>query len=74
VDGNEAARVYPNPVTDIVTIESANALNRIEIYNSIGKLVKSAHTNEKTLQLNIASLQKGLYVISVDGRELKIVK
>jgi hypothetical protein len=74
VDGNETARVFPNPATEIITIESAQPLNRVEVYNSIGKLVKSAHTLEKSLQLDVAKLPKGLYVISVDGRELKIVK
>jgi hypothetical protein len=74
VGGHETARVFPNPATEIVTVESAQPLNRVEVYNSIGKLVKSAHTLEKSMQLDIVKLPKGLYVISVDGREIKIVK
>ncbi|MCF0069137.1 T9SS type A sorting domain-containing protein [Dyadobacter sp. CY261] len=74
VDGTETAKIYPNPATDVVTVESAHALNRITVFTSAGKLVRSIQTTEKTLQLDIADLPKGLYVVSVDGRELKIVK
>jgi len=74
VEGNETVRVFPNPASDLLTVESAQALNRIEIFNSAGKLVQSAQTGEKAIRLNIAELPKGLYVISVDGRDLKIVK
>lgn len=74
VEGNETVRVFPNPASDQITVESGQALNRIAIFNSGGKLVQSAQTAEKTIRLNIASLPKGLYVVSVDGRELKIVK
>lgn len=74
VDGNETVRVFPNPATDLLTVESANALNRIEIFSSNGKLVQRVLSGEKTMRLNIADLPKGLYVISVDGREIKIVK
>ncbi|MDR6806347.1 hypothetical protein J2Y45_003539 [Dyadobacter sp. BE34] len=74
VNGNETVRVFPNPAADLITVESAQALNRIDIFNSAGKLVQSAQTGEKAVRLNIANLPKGLYVVSVDGRELKIVK
>jgi hypothetical protein len=74
VDGNETVRVFPNPATDLLTLESANALNRIEIFNSTGKLVQRVLSGEKSIRLNIADLPKGLYIISVDGREIKIVK
>lgn len=72
--GNEGMRAYPNPAIDLLTLESKSGLGRIEIFNSVGKLVKSADSRETTLQLNIDDLPKGLYVIVADGRELKIVK
>lgn len=74
VDANETVRIFPNPAADLITVESAQALNHIRIFNSTGRLVRSAQTGEKAIRLNIADLPKGLYVVSVDGRELKIVK
>ena len=74
VDGNETVRVFPNPATDLITVESGQTLNRIDIFSSAGKLIQSAQTSENAIRLNIADLPKGLYVISVDGREFKIVK
>lgn len=74
VEGNETVRIFPNPSSDAINVESSQALKRIDIFNSAGKLVQSAQTGEKSIRLNIAGLPKGLYVVSVDGRELKIVK
>lgn len=74
VEGNEMVRIFPNPSSDAINVESSQALKRIDIFNSAGKLVHSAQTGEKSIRLNIAGLPKGLYVVSVDGRELKIVK
>ncbi|GGM88442.1 hypothetical protein GCM10010967_21360 [Dyadobacter beijingensis] len=74
VEGTETVRIFPNPAADVIQIESAQPLNRIAIFNSAGKLVQSAATEGKKLELNVAALPKGLYIISVDGRELKIVK
>ncbi|MET7259356.1 T9SS type A sorting domain-containing protein [Dyadobacter fermentans] len=74
VNGHETVRVFPNPAADLITVESGQALNRIAIFNSAGKLMQSVQTGEKAVRLNIADLPKGLYVVSVDGRELKIVK
>jgi protein subunit release factor A len=74
VEGNETVRIFPNPASDLINVESSQALKRIDIFNSAGKLVQSTQTGEKAIRMNIAGLPKGLYVVSVDGRELKIVK
>lgn len=74
IEGNETLRVFPNPAVDLITVESGQPLNRIDIFNSAGKLMQSTQTGEKSICLNIANLPKGLYVVTVDGRELKIVK
>jgi len=74
VEGNELVRIFPNPAADFIVVESGNALNRVDVFNSAGKLVQTAQTGEKSIRLNVSNLPKGLYVVSVDGRELKIVK
>lgn len=74
VEGNETVRIFPNPAADLINVESTQALKRIDIFNSAGKLVQSTQTGEKSILLNISGLPRGLYVVSVDGRELKIVK
>lgn len=74
VEGNELVRLFPNPAQDVVVIQSGNALNQVRIYNPAGKLVRSADTNERIIRLNIHDLPSGLYVVTVDGKDFKIVK
>lgn len=56
--------VFPNPATDIITIISSdnNSQTPIQIYNVMGVLVKE-HELSETTQIDIRSLQSGLYFI-----------
>ena len=56
--------IYPNPVTDVLTIERTNADRaRIEIFNSAGALLKTFETNDIKTQLNVNNLPSGIYLI-----------
>ena len=68
--------VYPNPVVDVVNIDSDLPINLIEIYSIEGKRV-AEFSNERVL--DIGHLAKGIYIVSVEleGGELfkqKIVR
>ena len=57
--------VYPNPTTDILTIQSDFAILQIEIYNQLGQIVVS-NSNQKTI--DISSLTQGIYFCKIkDG-------
>lgn len=53
--------LYPNPVKDVLNIESETEIKSIEIYNLLGKKVKSS--NQK--QTNVADLAAGVYMVKV---------
>lgn len=74
VEGTETVRVYPNPATDVITVESAQKMSKIQIFSSTGTLLRTVEPAQQSVQLNISGLPKGLYVIVVDGRDLKIAK
>lgn len=47
--------IFPNPATSILTIQWKDGLNRIDIYNSIGRIVKTiANKNATTVSIPIA--------------------
>ena len=56
--------IYPNPVTDILTIELNNKLelNKVSIYNLLGKLVIQ---NDNPV-LNLERLTSGLYILQIE--------
>ncbi|SDE79175.1 T9SS type A sorting domain-containing protein [Riemerella columbipharyngis] len=67
--------VYPNPVKDMLYINSAKTPSEIKIYNASGSLVAAATTQKS---INVKNLSKGFYVVHfvVDGNIIvkKIVK
>ena len=64
INFNNLFSVYPNPVNNILTIESENAtkINKIQIFNSIGQKVLTS--NE--LQLELSNLKNGYYQIRIE--------
>ncbi|MBR8536399.1 T9SS type A sorting domain-containing protein [Carboxylicivirga sediminis] len=56
-------RVYPNPADDFIQLESANAIQSVEIYSVNGTKVKALN-NEQITQINISELPKGLYLVA----------
>tara|TARA_B100000809_G_scaffold215722_1_gene221044 strand:- start:43 stop:993 length:951 start_codon:yes stop_codon:yes gene_type:complete len=60
-------RLYPNPSKGDITIKtsSSNSLNRALVYDILGKQVASVQnsTSEHELQMNLAHLNKGVYLV-----------
>lgn len=54
---NKHVSVYPNPSSDLITIQGADKVN-ISIYDLTGKLVQK---DEKVKSINIGHLKKGAY-------------
>ena len=58
--------IYPNPSNGIITIQAANSINTVNIYNMIGNLVmvKNIANNQSTL--NIENLTNGVYFMELN--------
>ena len=62
------ARMYPNPSSDILTIEAANAIDGVSIINLLGQeVVKTNASVAKTQIINIADLQSGIYIVKLNS-------
>jgi len=53
--------VYPNPVRNLLNIQSQNNVQRIEIFNLMGQKVIDTHDTE----INTSDLTSGVYVVRV---------
>lgn len=53
--------IFPNPVTDYFSIESAQKIEAVSIFNSNGQLVINIQNPENS-QIDIKSLDKGIYI------------
>lgn len=63
--------VFPNPATNFVSIKSEKAIQKLEVFDSFGKLMLTANNGNK---INISQWQKGLYYIRINMDEKCITK
>lgn len=69
---------YPNPVHDILTIADSKEISSVEIYDASGKKVFSNASKSSKLELNLAQLKAGIYVVKTktagDLKAFKFIK
>lgn len=58
-----AFKVYPNPVTNVVNIQTATEFDNVSFYNSLGESVMEVEGNNT--QIDISSLSSGLYFMKI---------
>lgn len=59
-------RVFPNPATELLFIESDNEINVVTIVTTSGSVVKEiTGIQNKTIHLNISDLESGLYLVKI---------
>lgn len=54
--------VYPNPTSDILTLNSSTAIKQFEIYSLVGQRVLQG---QYQTQIDVSELQSGQYLITV---------
>ncbi|WP_179351275.1 T9SS type A sorting domain-containing protein [Winogradskyella vidalii] len=67
--------VYPNPVTNSFQIDSNNSIERVELYNITGQLLK---TFREEANYDISDLATGIYIVNIKtqfgSKTIRIVK
>lgn len=59
------ASLYPNPVAQQLTIQSANEIQRICIFNMLGVKVKEIVVNDKKAIVDLPKLDPGVYQVEI---------
>ena len=63
-------RIFPNPVIDHIIIDQSNiSINKIEIIDMEGKLIKQENYNSSTKFIDISDLPIGQYIIKIIANE-----
>ena len=76
VDVIDDLNVYPNPTTDFFKVSNEDLVDRLSIYNIVGKEVKSMGKNSSG-SYNVSDLTNGMYLVRLfdeDGDVLKVVR
>jgi len=69
---------YPNPVTDVFTLNNLENITAVTIYNTLGQAVINQKPNSTIVQLNLQMLTSGIYIVKatsgLNTQSFKIVK
>ena len=66
--------IFPNPVDDMLMIESTTAIESITIYDITGRRLYQKITNNTKEIVNLESIDKGTYLINIKTKEGAITK
>lgn len=69
VESATTLQVFPNPVTDILRVESSFAAQHISIFDNCGRLVKTVAAPSKRAVIPVADLPNGIYFIRTENAE-----
>lgn len=61
-------QLYPNPSTGLITLESEKPIQRLTVFDALGKMVYQENTQyQSQFQIDLSFLPKGLYLVKVEG-------
>ena len=68
----EKFSIYPNPASDLITINTIENIDRVALYSMVGQLV--IHKNITTKQIATKHLKSGLYILKIYSENNIITK
>ncbi|NQY06055.1 MAG: T9SS type A sorting domain-containing protein [Flavobacteriaceae bacterium] len=75
---NFNVKIYPNPVIDILNINSQTPITEIQIKNILGQQIKILHPNTTDFKLDMSDYQTGYFLLKVISEDrskiLKVLK
>ena len=67
-------RIYPNPVSSMVNIESTMEITGIKVFNNSGQVVLDEKVNVMSYQIDVSKFDKGIYYIRLVTGDTKILR
>ncbi len=71
---SQGINIYPNPFSEIVTIEGIEKVKQINIYNNLNQLVKTVNTNNVTSIIDLSEMEEGHYIMTLSGDEFTVAQ
>jgi len=77
---NSSFTIYPNPVKNILQISTQSQgyvsviINKVTVYDVLGKLVLEESNPTPTMQLDVSSLASGLLLVQIETNKGTVVK
>ena len=65
VNVDRYSNVYPNPASDIVTVQSSFKIREMEIHNALGQVVLRKQGSQNIETIDVSNLQSGAYIVRI---------
>jgi hypothetical protein len=65
-------KIYPNPATDFISLSHDEGIERLVIYNLVGRRMKSFAVREGGKYM-VSDMPKGMYLVQLLGARDKII-
>jgi uncharacterized repeat protein (TIGR01451 family) len=59
--------IVPNPVSELLTIKAASAINSVQLFDVQGRLLQTRLANTNKLTLDVSGQQTGIYFVKVNS-------
>jgi hypothetical protein len=76
IETSKTIKVYPNPTTDILTIDGLPEIGKVEIsiYDINGKLIKKQMSTSSVTKMDIRDVVSGTYLLIVNDQKEQAIK
>jgi len=75
---DKTVKIYPNPTSSIINIESDFTINSIELYDMQGRNLETRQMNETRTAIDISTKSNGVYFLKIKtdhgSKVMKIIK
>lgn len=66
--------VYPNPANDVLNIDLGDEVSDVDIFNSLGQMVRRYENISGEMQINVEDLKSGMYFVKIGTEITKVIK
>lgn len=64
---NNSVSVYPNPVNNVLNINTPSAIGKVKIINAVGQIVFENNIDASTYSINTSNFETGVYVLQIEN-------
>ncbi len=69
---NDAVKMYPNPVQNVLSIQSQLPITGVEVYSLLGELVLQRPPNYS--RIYVGDLNPGIYMVKIRSNQYSVTK
>ncbi|MCE3228403.1 MAG: hypothetical protein K0S32_2954 [Bacteroidetes bacterium] len=73
-DPVNSVKVFPNPFSDKLEIESDGNDSHLEIFNCVGQKIHEEKTSQKKTEISTSQFPTGMYFLKVNNKTTKLLK